>query len=289
MKLAPLIFVAAAVALLVMSKGIFGRTAANIPASFREADADGSGSVDFDEFWSHFYQHERRELRLIMTPTAAVSDPIPTSTPSPPPLVDPDLMLQQPAGDFDNSFMRLSKSAASPPSPPPPPPPLREMPPPPPLPLLAEKFDNSFMRLGQAERPLLRAGQAPAAAAVGADSAVTAAVAPAAAADPDARHLAGVDPVCNPTLHAGYAGGSLGWGMTFKVATAKECCEACQAHARVCASGKESHGKAYYQRSWEGKVTEEKCAATMSSNEDGTHAAQGCNGARPAGDRARIA
>ena len=94
--------------------------------------------------------------------------------------------------------------------------------------------------------------------------------------DPDRRFIADVDASCNPTLHAGYAGGSLGWGMNFKVASAKECCEACKAHARTCGSA-DSKGKVYYTRTWEGKTTEERCPATMSSNELGTHPAERCN------------
>ena len=81
---------------------------------------------------------------------------------------------------------------------------------------------------------------------------------------------------CNPTPHAGYGGGSLGWGMSFKVATAQECCDACKAHAQTCI-GEDAKGKTYYQRSWQGSVTAEKCPATMSSNEDGTHKAAPCN------------
>ena len=64
--------------------------------------------------------------------------------------------------------------------------------------------------------------------------------------------------------------------MNFKVASAKECCEACKAHARTCGSA-DSKGKVYYTRRWEGKTTEERCPATMSSNELGTHPAERCN------------
>lgn len=86
----------------------------------------------------------------------------------------------------------------------------------------------------------------------------------AAAAD-TANPLAKADPSCNPTLHAGFSGGSLNWGMSFKVATAAECCAACKAHAEVC-TGQGNAGKVYWQRTWQGKTTEERCQGTMSSN-----------------------
>jgi hypothetical protein len=84
------------------------------------------------------------------------------------------------------------------------------------------------------------------------------------------------DSACNPVSHAGFGGGSLGWGMTFKVASAQECCDACRAHARTCADV-HSKGKVYYPRRWQGNITEERCPTHMSSNEDGTHQAQPCN------------
>eukprot|EP00965_Chrysotila_dentata_P033710 1121700-Pleurochrysis_carterae.AAC.2 len=40
--------------------------------------------------------------------------------------------------------------------------------------------------------------------------------------------LAYADSRCHPTPHAGFNGGSLGWGMSFKVSTAQECCDACR-------------------------------------------------------------
>ena len=36
-------------------------------------------------------------------------------------------------------------------------------------------------------------------------------------------------------------------------------------------------GKVYMTRTWEGKQIEERCPATMTSNEAGTHKAQPCN------------
>uniref|UniRef100_A0A7S3TFY8 Apple domain-containing protein n=1 Tax=Emiliania huxleyi TaxID=2903 RepID=A0A7S3TFY8_EMIHU len=84
------------------------------------------------------------------------------------------------------------------------------------------------------------------------------------------------DPSCNPTPHAGFSGGSLNWGMSFHVGTAQECCDACKAHARVCGAPG-AGGRVYLNRSWEGKVSAERCAKTMTSNELGTHAAQACN------------
>jgi hypothetical protein len=81
---------------------------------------------------------------------------------------------------------------------------------------------------------------------------------------------------CHPMLHAGYAGGSLSWGMTFKVESAAECCEACRAHAKVCRNSNAS-GSVYYTRIFSGSSEDMRCAATMSSNEDGTHKALPCN------------
>ena len=89
--------------------------------------------------------------------------------------------------------------------------------------------------------------------------------------------LAAADSSCNPRLHAGYGGGSLGWGMSFKVETAQECCDACRAHAATCTGNTTARGAVYYRRKWNHTVTDERCAATMSSNEEGTHAAQPCN------------
>ena len=91
-----------------------------------------------------------------------------------------------------------------------------------------------------------------------------------------ASALAATDQGCNPRAHAGYAGGSLGWGMSFKVETAQECCDACRAHALMCV-GADSAGKVYYRRKWQGAAIDERCASVMSSNELGTHAAQPCN------------
>ena len=85
------------------------------------------------------------------------------------------------------------------------------------------------------------------------------------------------DSQCNPMLHAGYGGGSLGWGMSFKVATAQECCDACRAHAATCTGNATKKGAVYYKRKWNNTVVEERCQGSMSSNEDGTHPAQPCN------------
>jgi len=82
-------------------------------------------------------------------------------------------------------------------------------------------------------------------------------------------------PDCNPTPHAGFNGGSLSWGMSFKVASAEECCNACKAHAKTCVPG--AGGKEFLRRTFEGKETIERCAATMNSNEHGTAKAQPCN------------
>lgn len=82
-------------------------------------------------------------------------------------------------------------------------------------------------------------------------------------------------PSCNPQPHAGYSGGSLNWGMAFKVSSAQECCEACKAHATTCVPG--AGGRVYLNRTWEGHTIAERCAKDMTSNELGTHAAQPCN------------
>ena len=84
------------------------------------------------------------------------------------------------------------------------------------------------------------------------------------------------DEGCQPTLHAGFNGGSLNWGMTFKVESAQQCCDACRAHAKVC-SEVGAGGKVFLTREWEGKKIEERCASTMNSNEEGTKAAAPCN------------
>ena len=62
-------------------------------------------------------------------------------------------------------------------------------------------------------------------------------------------HYEAADPRCQPTLHAGFSGGSLNWGMTFKVETAQECCDACRAHAAKCVNPAMS-GQVYLRRRW---------------------------------------
>ena len=81
---------------------------------------------------------------------------------------------------------------------------------------------------------------------------------------------------CNARLHAGYGGGAFTWGMTFKVSSAQECCDACVAHARTCVE-QSSVGQPYYERRWQGNTTVERCPSHMSSNEEGTHKAAPCN------------
>ena len=81
---------------------------------------------------------------------------------------------------------------------------------------------------------------------------------------------------CNAKLHAGYGGGAFTWGMTFKVSSAQECCDACTAHARTCVD-QISVGQPYYERRWQGNTTVERCPSHMSSNEEGTHKAAPCN------------
>lgn len=89
------------------------------------------------------------------------------------------------------------------------------------------------------------------------------------------------DPTCNPTLHAGFQGGSLNWGMSFKTRTAEECCNACKAHAKTCVPG--AGGRMYMNRTtFGGKVVREYCAETQTSNELGV--AKASCAARPAMD-----
>ena len=92
----------------------------------------------------------------------------------------------------------------------------------------------------------------------------------------EAELLAYAEPSCNPTRAAGFQGGSLNWGMSFKVRTANDCCDACKSHARVCLPG--SGGKIFMNRTtFEGKVVQERCAGTQTSNEHGTAKANPCN------------
>ena len=96
------------------------------------------------------------------------------------------------------------------------------------------------------------------------------------ASSPPPRDSYHADPSCHPTQHAGFNGGSLNWGMSFKVYTAQECCDACKAHARTCVPG--SGGTVYFRRiTWEGKAVDERCAGSMNSNEHGSAKAQPCN------------
>lgn len=55
--------------------------------------------------------------------------------------------------------------------------------------------------------------------------------APTASAGPPAPSL-----VCAHRAQAGFEGTAFTWGMAFHTPTAADCCEACQAHARLCAS-----------------------------------------------------
>ncbi|KAG8459011.1 hypothetical protein KFE25_006556 [Diacronema lutheri] len=51
---------------------------------------------------------------------------------------------------------------------------------------------------------------------------------------------------CVHHAHAGFDGSAFTWGMSFKTATAQECCEACQAHASIC-SAPGSHGARFWR------------------------------------------
>jgi hypothetical protein len=53
--------------------------------------------------------------------------------------------------------------------------------------------------------------------------------------------------VCHTHLHADYAGDmAVVWGMNFRVDSAAACCDACQAHARVCGAP-DGHGKDFFE------------------------------------------
>ena len=251
---AALALIATSLALLLFLSSSVGRqpmaVSQTVQVAFDTADVDASGGISVSEFQDYFERFSA----------------------SPPPLSS--RLASSPSTSFDNGYMKLSGALMYPPPPPPVPLPVLVSP----LPIASPAvgvggaFDNSAMRLNPApprEQQLPSQPQMPISGAVAVGSAP-------AVADPDARFLAGVSASCNPTLHAGYAGGSLGWGMTFKVATAQECCEACQAHARTCAQP-DSKGKLYYKRKWQGVLVDERCPSTMSSNELGTHAAQACN------------
>ena len=58
--------------------------------------------------------------------------------------------------------------------------------------------------------------------------------------------------------------------------TAQLCCDACRAQAQKCADPAMA-GQVYLTRSWAGGRFDERCASTMTSNEEGTRAAQPCN------------
>ncbi len=72
---------------------------------------------------------------------------------------------------------------------------------------------------------------------------------------------------CHATPAAGFGGEAFTWGMTYKVASARECCDACRAHAKACGPGEE--GKTYYRRKFEGAEVEEKCGKILHSKDAG--------------------
>ncbi|KAK3264525.1 hypothetical protein CYMTET_26742 [Cymbomonas tetramitiformis] len=47
-------------------------------------------------------------------------------------------------------------------------------------------------------------------------------------------NLAEMDADCHGEAHAGYEGHAFTWGMSFKTASAAECCAACKAHQKIC-------------------------------------------------------
>ena len=86
-------------------------------------------------------------------------------------------------------------------------------------------------------------------------------------------HYEAADARCQPTLHAGFSGGALNWGPRFKVETAQECCDACRAHAAKCTDPAMA-GQVYMTRRWEQQQIDERCPATMTSNEVGEYVSE---------------
>ena len=71
---------------------------------------------------------------------------------------------------------------------------------------------------------------------------------------------------CHPVPHAGFGGGAITWGMSFKTMTALDCCSACAAHARICA-GPQSLNTIFYTRHFEGRSVSARCAPVQGDPE----------------------
>ena len=241
-------------AFLVVSRHLFGRTSqpyeaplsAGMNLLFKSADVDGSGSVDFNEW---FFWHRRTNIKMQNALDSAPVVPGAIASTSTTPEVAPRPAISN--ANFDNKFIRVqgepaAKSAAAfappPPSPPPSPAPTARQP---------HTYDNQMMRTTDAT--------------AGADETEK---------PPGPTYEA--DASCNPTLHAGYGGGAFTWGMEFKVESAAACCAACKAHARTC-GGADNIGKTFVTRSFKGKAKDEKCSKSMGSNEGDQAIVGKCN------------
>ena len=282
-RAAPLILIASFVAILYLSKTFFGRPpvasarlAAAMQTQFNEADVDASGAVSFDEYYRHFFGKRGAFPAAGATPASSPPPPPPPAQQQQQLVTSAGAVLGGSASSFDNSYMRLSAAGAEALQPPPPPPPRVLPPPPPPLPRIDRPFDNAFMRLGEQPRPqqqqqVPKGATAAAAAAAGSAKWWCGAL---------SRLRTRTGASSQTTRRATHTTRRLRWwfawlGDELQSGVGK-CCEACKAHARTCGSA-DSKGKVYYTRMWEGKTTEERCPATMSSNELGTHPAERCN------------
>jgi hypothetical protein len=156
-----------------------------------------------------------------------------------------------------------------------------------------EPSDTPQMDLSPSRRRPRRAARSAADSDAGSDASSESSSAEAAAIARRSVHYEVADARCQPTLHAGFSGGALNWGMSFKVETAQECCDACRANpnphnhphphpnpdltAQECCDACRAHaakctdpamaGRVYATRRWEKQQIDERCPATMTSNE----------------------
>lgn len=79
------------------------------------------------------------------------------------------------------------------------------------------------------------------------------------AAEAAADLIADFNTTCHPTPAAGFGGGAITWGMTFKTESALECCSACQAHQRICSSPESLH-TIFHTRRFRGDSVSARCA-----------------------------
>jgi hypothetical protein len=281
MRKAPVVLALAVIALLYLSRHFFGvnNESKLTPLDnelFRQADADSSGYVDFEEYSFWHRKHVASEPKSIETvarafASAAAASP-PTTTVANAASSQASTTPSSRHAAFDNAVIRVrgepvAKATArfAPPPPPPPPSPVVVTSPP-------HAFDNSFIKTATAATPAV--ATTPAAAATPA----TATAQPqSAAAEPAALGPTySADASCWPTLHAGYGGGAFTWGMTFKVETAAACCAACKEHARVC-GGPGAEGTVFTTREFKGEQTKERCSKSMGSNEGDKATVGKCN------------